>query len=73
MIAREATPPPYNYSITMHEGRKRQVRRMFAWLGHPVLALKRVRIGRLTLGNLKEGEVRRLSAREVAALLPDKA
>ncbi|OGO42381.1 MAG: pseudouridine synthase [Chloroflexi bacterium RBG_16_58_8] len=60
--------PPFNYSITLHEGRKRQVRRMFEHLEHPVLALKRVRLGGLTLGDLKEGEVRRLSPPEVKAL-----
>ncbi len=66
---KEISQPPFNYSITIHEGRKRQVRRMFERLKHPVLALKRVRLGSLTLGDLKEGEVRPLSAREIAALL----
>ena len=66
---REASSPPFNYSITIHEGRKRQVRRMFERVGHPVLGLKRVRIGGLSLGNLGEGEVRPLSAGEIAALL----
>jgi 23S rRNA pseudouridine2605 synthase len=61
--------PPFNYSITIHEGRKRQVRRMFERLGHPVLALKRVRIGNLGLGKLKEGEVKLLGASEIAGLL----
>jgi 23S rRNA pseudouridine2605 synthase len=59
---------PYNYSITIREGRKRQVRRMFLALGYRTLALKRVRIGNLTLGNLKEGEVKALSSREVKLL-----
>lgn len=59
----------FNYSLTMHEGRKRQVRRMFQSLGHRVLALQRVRFGSLTLGNLKEGETRELSVKEVRALL----
>jgi len=61
--------PPFNYSITIHEGRKRQVRRMFAHLGYRVLALKRVRMGNLNLGDLPEGKTRELSAREVRALL----
>ncbi|HEY82874.1 MAG TPA: rRNA pseudouridine synthase [Dehalococcoidia bacterium] len=61
--------PPFNYSLTIHEGRKRQVRRMFAHLGHRVLALKRIRLGNLTLGNLPEGKTRELSAREMRALL----
>jgi 23S rRNA pseudouridine2605 synthase len=60
-VVREISRLPYNYSIIIHEGRKRQVHRMFERLGHPVLALKRVRIGGLTLGNLREGEVRLLS------------
>ncbi len=59
---------PYNYGITIYEGRKHQVRRMFLALGYRPLALKRVRIGNLTLGNLKEGEVRELSNREVKRL-----
>ena len=60
--------PPYNYSITIHEGRKRQLRRMLASLGHPVLSLKRVRIGRLSLGNLEEGNIKKLTTYEVSAL-----
>lgn len=48
----------YNYSITIHEGKKHQVRRMFEALGHPVIKLKRVKMGNLKLGNLKEGGVR---------------
>ena len=60
--------PPFNYSLTIHEGRKRQVRRMFERLKHPVVELKRVRIGGLELGNLKEGEVRRLSREEIKKL-----
>jgi 23S rRNA pseudouridine2605 synthase len=66
---REISLPPFNYSITIHEGRKRQVHRMFERLGHSLLALKRERIGRLKLGNLKEGEVRPLSRAETDALL----
>ena len=60
--------PPFNYSLTIHEGRKRQVRRMLDALGHRVLALKRVRMGKLRLGDLKEGAVREVSAREIHAL-----
>ena len=60
--------PPFNYSITTHEGRKRQVRRMLANLGYQVLALKRMRMGNLHLGNLKEGTVRELTSEEVSAL-----
>jgi 23S rRNA pseudouridine2605 synthase len=63
------SPPPFNYSITMHEGRKRQVRRMLANLGYQVLAIKRIRIGIINLGNLKEGAARELTDAEVRALL----
>lgn len=55
--------------ITIHEGRNRQVRRMFAALGHSVLALTRTRFGPLRLGNLPPGCVRPLTAKELAALL----
>lgn len=66
---KEVTSTPFNYSITIHEGKKRQIRRMFAHLGHRILALKRIRMGTLNLGILKEGEVRELTQREVNALL----
>jgi 23S rRNA pseudouridine2605 synthase len=61
--------PPFNYSITIHEGRNRQVRRMFEELGHEVLALRRVRMGTLRLGNLKEGQVIELSPDQITRSL----
>jgi 23S rRNA pseudouridine2605 synthase len=61
--------PPYNYSLTIHEGKKRQVRRMLEALGYRVLALKRVRMGNLNLGNLKEGSIRELSVKEIRILI----
>jgi len=61
--------PPFNYSIITHEGRKRQLRRMLANLGYRVLALKRVRMGSLFLGNLREGAWRELTDAEVKNLL----
>ena len=57
---KELDAPDYNYGITIHEGRNRQVRRMLHALGHEVTALKRVRIGSLHLGDLGEGEVREI-------------
>ena len=55
-------------SVRIHEGKKRQVRRMFEQTGARVLELKRVRYAGLRIGDLKEGDFRRLSAREVADL-----
>lgn len=54
--------------LTLHEGRNRQVRRMFEALGHPVVALTRTRFGPLRLGALAGGAVRSLTRRELAAL-----
>ena len=54
--------------LVLHEGRKRQVRRMLAALGAPVLALHRERVGPLTLGDLATGELRPLTEAEDAAL-----
>jgi 23S rRNA pseudouridine2605 synthase len=54
--------------ITIHEGRKRQVRRMCEAVGHAVVALERVAIGPLELGTLPEGDSRRLSDAEVERL-----
>jgi 23S rRNA pseudouridine2605 synthase len=54
--------------LTIHEGRNRQVRRMFAALGHPVLTLTRTCFGPLRLGELPAGGVRPLTAKERAAL-----
>jgi|GEM_PF-34538 len=55
--------------ITIHEGRKRQVRRMFDRVGHSVIKLKRIRTGSLTLGSLPEGTFRYLTPAEVSGLL----
>ena len=52
--------------IVLHEGRNRQVRRMCAAVGFPVLRLIRVAIGPVGLGNLQPGEWRRLTGSEVA-------
>lgn len=55
--------------VTMHEGRKRQIREVAGMLGHPVKYLQRVRVGPIRLINLKPGEWRHLSASEVKLLL----
>lgn len=56
------------YEITLVEGRYHQVRRMFERIGRPVVKLKRVRIGSLTLAGLAPGRARRLTAGEVELL-----
>lgn len=54
--------------LIIHEGRNRQVRRMFEAIGHPVLKLRRERYAFLTLQGLKAGEARELTAHEVKQL-----
>ncbi len=54
--------------ITLHEGRKRQVRRMCEAVGHRVKTLERVAFGPLRLEKLPEGEFRRLTPAEVERL-----
>jgi len=55
--------------ITIHEGKNRQVRKMFESLSYNVLSLKRIAIGNVTLGNLPEGKWRHLSDREKNSFL----
>jgi 23S rRNA pseudouridine2605 synthase len=73
----ESTSPPHGFTvraghtwlrIVIHEGRKRQIRRMCAAVGHPVRTLVRTRVGDVVLGRLERGTTRRLTAREVARL-----
>ena len=54
--------------LTIREGRKRQVRRMCEAVGHPVRALRRVRIGPISDRRLQPGEWRELTVQEIAAL-----
>lgn len=54
--------------LDMGEGRTREVRRMFAAVGHPVTRLARTAIGPLGLGRLRPGTYRRVTPDEIAAL-----
>ncbi|MEH7107392.1 MULTISPECIES: 23S rRNA pseudouridine(2605) synthase RluB [Bacillaceae] len=54
--------------MKIHEGRNRQVRRMFEAIGHEVIKLKREQYGSLTLSGLKAGEARELTPHEVKQL-----
>lgn len=56
------------FSITIHEGKNRQIRRMLEAVGHRTLRLKREAYGPLKLGQLKSGQWRYLTAQEVASL-----
>jgi 23S rRNA pseudouridine2605 synthase len=51
--------------IIIHEGRKRQVRKMFEAIGHPVLELKRIAYGQLELGELRSGKYRFLTPADI--------
>ncbi|HWD65546.1 MAG TPA: pseudouridine synthase [Solirubrobacteraceae bacterium] len=66
--ARVSRVAPDTLEITIHEGRKRQIKRMCEHVGHPVRQLERVRYGPLRLGDLAAGAHRRLSALEVDRL-----
>lgn len=61
-------PRESTFEVVVGEGRKREVRKLFVAIGHPVIKLKRVAFGPLTLRGLRPGEIRPLSARELEAL-----
>ncbi len=54
------------YRITLHEGKNRMIRKLAEALSHPVIKLRRVRIGPIHLGRLMPGEHRPLTSREIA-------
>lgn len=60
--------PPTHVRLVIHEGRNRQVRRMFDVIGHPVFRLQRRRVGPLELGDLPLGKSRPLTTDEERAL-----
>lgn len=67
-VARAARDDRSRLLIVLHEGRSRQIRKMCEAVGHPVVRLRRVRIGPITDPQLKPGASRELTKREVAAL-----
>ena len=68
-LLRETDNGNTELSITIHEGRNRQVRRMVAAVGHDTLRLVRVSIGKLTISGLKSGQWRFLNREETELLL----
>jgi len=68
VIVTERTGNRTCLKITIHEGKKRQIKRMCRVIGHEVQRLKRIQVGPIKLGNLRVGEYRHLSLKEVEAL-----
>lgn len=58
--------------LIIHEGKKRQVRRMLAAIGHPVKTLKRTAYGGLKLGKLPSGSYRRLTMKDLKKIFSGK-
>lgn len=54
--------------ITIHEGKNRQIRKMCDKIGHPVITLKRIKMGNIELGNLPRGQWRELTEKEIENL-----
>lgn len=69
VLSAEAVGKRSRVLVVITEGRKRQVRRMFDALGHPVTYLCRMRVGSLTLGETPLGEWRALEAQEISRIL----
>lgn len=65
-VRRLTEEPGFRYSITLNEGKKREVRLMLRAVGRQVIELQRVRVGSLVLGELGSGEVRELTDFELA-------
>ena len=61
-------PAASEVDLTIHEGRNRQVRRMFEATSHPVISLVRLRFGPLSLGDLRPGTWREATDKELSAL-----
>ena len=64
----DAVPGKTLVRVTLHEGRKRIVRRLLAAVGFPVQALVRTEIGAVALGDQRPGSIRALTRKEVGEL-----
>ena len=64
----DSVPGKTMVRVTLHEGRKRIVRRLLAEMGHPVQSLVRTEIGAVSLGNQRQGSIRPLRRDEIGAL-----
>lgn len=68
VLVSDAGDRVYSAELTIHEGRFHQVKRMFEAVGCTVTYLKRLSMGSLTLGELEEGEYRKLTEEEIITL-----
>jgi pseudouridine synthase len=69
-IVRKVSSRESHLLVTLREGRNREVRRLFEAIGHEVARLKRVRLGRLELGDLAPGRWREVSRAEIRRAFP---
>ncbi len=58
--------------VTLTEGRNRELRKIFTYLGYNIVQLVRLRIGTITLDNLKEGQFRAVTKSEIMTLVEEK-
>ena len=65
----DSIPGQSRVKITIHEGKNRQVRKMFESLGYTVAALERIAIGKVEMGNLARGRWRHLTSYEISYLM----
>jgi len=70
VLIRKTSSRESHATIELHEGKNREVRRLFAAVGHDVTRLKRVRFGGLELGELEPGAWREISRDELADAFP---
>jgi 23S rRNA pseudouridine2605 synthase len=70
VVVRKASQRESHLTITLREGRNREIRRLMAATGHPVTQLRRVQFGGLELGELAPGKWRRVADEELAAAFP---
>ena len=61
--------PQATIVVRLHEGKNRQVRRMCDVIAHPIVRLKRIRIGSVGIGDLRAGDIRDLSPAEIRKLM----
>ena len=69
-VVRKASTRESHLTLTLEQGKNREVRRLLAAAGHPVTQLRRVQFGGVELGTLAAGKWRRLSAQELSDAFP---